>query len=215
MKLFNEAHKKLSYITLKSSKATKANRLNSKVGLRYKHEAAVNHGIFHWPALLTRSTILIALIAKVVIHATSANKRTAARVSFRFLNDPGQVLTARSLLSAQSSFRPSVSNAKLKFAELNAMKNKSKKIRRSLADGDLSPRGLLLYSSKVMYMIYTIATESKMIAKRVEEVCTQQGLSEELLSSQAAKPRARVENVSTIKRTTSGKIGFRRMILFE
>ena len=87
-------------------------------------------------------------------------------------------------------------------------------MRRSLADGDLSPRGLLLYSSKVMYMRYTIAIVSKAMARRVEELCTQQGFLEELLSSHAAKPRARVENVRTIKRTMSGKIGFRRIILF-
>ena len=52
------------------------------------------------------------------------------------------------------------------------------------------------------------------MAKRVEELCTQQGFSEELLSSHAAKPRARVENARTITRTMSGKIGFRRIILY-
>ena len=95
------------------------------------------------------------------------------------------------------------------------MKKRSKNIKRNLADGDLSPRGLLLYSSKVIYKIYNMAAESKAIAKRVEVRCTQQGFSEELLSSQAAKPRARVENVRTVKRTISGKMGFRRTILFE
>lgn len=171
--------------------------------------------VVYWPALLTRSTILIVLIANPTIQAKSAKSRTAARVSFRCLIDCGQPGFAISSMIPQSLSRPRVSNARPRFAELNAIKKRSRNIRRNLADGDLSPRGLLLYSSIVIYKIYSMAAESKAIARRVEERCTQQGFSKDLLSSQAAKPRARVENVRTINRTISGKMGFWRIILFE
>ena len=80
---------------------------------------------------------LITLMEKVRSHAISAIKRTEAKAFCR-------------VQTRELQFPCMVSKARLKFAESNTMKKRSKKMSRILAFAGRKPRGFPEYSSYVM-----------------------------------------------------------------
>lgn len=109
-------------------------------------------------------------MVKVMIQEIRATRRTEARAFCRphRISLPG---SSTSLICAdvqEPVISDNASNAKLKLAESNTMKTRSRNISLILAFAGLSPKGFPVYSSYVIQTRYTKATASTLIAITVD-----------------------------------------------